>query len=105
MGCPGNWHWTYRSAGGIVKCMMTFAITALVLIMLPGPDQALMTRNALVGGRSAGLLTMLGGVLGLTVHATAAALGLSRSEEHTSELQSPVHLVCRLLLEKKKKTP
>src|SRR5438876_3887833 len=29
-------------------------------------------------------------------------LGL-RSEEHTSELQSPVHLVCRLLLEKKKK--
>src|SRR5438876_5714846 len=28
----------------------------------------------------------------------------SRSEEHTSELQSPVHLVCRLLLEKKKNT-
>src|SRR5690348_17883885 len=26
-----------------------------------------------------------------------------RSEEHTSELQSPVHLVCRLLLEKKKR--
>src|SRR5438876_5776628 len=30
------------------------------------------------------------------------ALLLLRSEEHTSELQSPVHLVCRLLLEKKK---
>src|SRR5690348_17898852 len=28
---------------------------------------------------------------------------VARSEEHTSELQSPVHLVCRLLLEKKKK--
>src|SRR5690348_18283187 len=28
----------------------------------------------------------------------------ARSEEHTFELQSPVHLVCRLLLEKKKKT-
>src|SRR5690348_17461346 len=27
---------------------------------------------------------------------------MMRSEEHTSELQSPVHLVCRLLLEKKK---
>src|SRR5579863_10603349 len=27
---------------------------------------------------------------------------MKRSEEHTSELQSPVHLVCRLLLEKKK---
>src|SRR5258708_16315505 len=30
--------------------------------------------------------------------------GAIRSEEHTSELQSPDHLVCRLLLEKKKKT-
>src|SRR5690348_17803103 len=34
-----------------------------------------------------------------------AAVGLRRSEEHTSELQSPVQLVCRLLLEKKKQTP
>src|SRR2546422_1938400 len=31
------------------------------------------------------------------------ALGRLRSEEHTSELQSRLHLVCRLLLEKKKK--
>src|SRR5690348_17911508 len=32
------------------------------------------------------------------------AVEKTRSEEHTSELQSPVHLVCRLLLEKKKRT-
>src|SRR5690348_18036411 len=32
--------------------------------------------------------------------ALGSAIGI-RSEEHTSELQSPVHLVCRLLLEKK----
>src|SRR5258708_13843857 len=32
------------------------------------------------------------------------ALDLLRSEEHTSELQSPDHLVCRLLLEKKKRS-
>src|SRR6266487_5576697 len=32
---------------------------------------------------------------------TSESIG-GRSEEHTSELQSPVHLVCRLLLEKKK---
>src|SRR5205807_2807497 len=32
-----------------------------------------------------------------------AALAVLRSEEHTSELQSPCNLVCRLLLEKKKK--
>src|SRR2546422_4940027 len=31
-------------------------------------------------------------------------LAVVRSEEHTSELQSRLHLVCRLLLEKKKKT-
>ena len=31
------------------------------------------------------------------------AKNLARSEEHTSELQSPCNLVCRLLLEKKKK--
>jgi threonine/homoserine/homoserine lactone efflux protein len=57
--------------------MTTFAIAALILIMIPGPDQALITRNALAGGRSGGLLTMLGGVLGLAVHAGAATLGLS----------------------------
>src|SRR5207248_7196153 len=33
----------------------------------------------------------------------ACQKGCSRSEEHTSELQSPYDLVCRLLLEKKKK--
>src|SRR5690348_17769682 len=32
----------------------------------------------------------------------AGRINSLRSEEHTSELQSPVHLVCRLLLEKKK---
>src|SRR5438876_8148637 len=33
---------------------------------------------------------------------TVPSRSSERSEEHTSELQSPVHLVCRLLLEKKK---
>src|SRR5438876_6841967 len=33
---------------------------------------------------------------------SSRARSKNRSEEHTSELQSPVHLVCRLLLEKKK---
>src|SRR5947208_13857303 len=39
-------------------------------------------------------------LVGRRVGGEAAA---GRSEEHTSELQSPDHLVCRLLLEKKKK--
>ncbi|WP_416486237.1 LysE family translocator [Streptomyces sp. CL12] len=57
--------------------MLTFAAACLVLIVIPGPDQALMTRNALAEGRRAGLLTMLGGVLGLSVHVSAASLGIS----------------------------
>src|SRR2546426_5551485 len=42
----------------------------------------------------------------VTVHDDGDVLGqrgFGRSEEHTSELQSPCNLVCRLLLEKKKK--
>src|SRR5947208_13505087 len=39
----------------------------------------------------------------LHTHTISSTLNVTRSEEHTSELQSPDHLVCRLLLEKKKK--
>src|SRR2546422_10895975 len=42
--------------------------------------------------------------LGSASGAEPCFLGALRSEEHTSELQSRLHLVCRLLLEKKKKT-
>src|SRR2546422_4927482 len=41
----------------------------------------------------------------LEARTAAIAASAPRSEEHTSELQSRLHLVCRLLLEKKKKTP
>src|SRR5256885_6633238 len=37
------------------------------------------------------------------LHGDGAVDGVQRSEEHTSELQSPCNLVCRLLLEKKKR--
>src|SRR2546426_3501538 len=37
------------------------------------------------------------------VHPAVTPRAMERSEEHTSELQSPCNLVCRLLLEKKKK--
>src|SRR5205809_4189476 len=53
------------------------------------------------------VVKLVWGKMGLTfdppkAFAGAMNLGL-RSEEHTSELQSRLHLVCRLLLEKKKK--
>src|SRR2546422_7366290 len=51
------------------------------------------------GGRAFGLAAGLGHRGGLC----SARRRIPRSEEHTSELQSRLHLVCRLLLEKKKK--
>src|SRR2546426_10342082 len=42
------------------------------------------------------------GIRGVYSHPAAAGGWGMRSEEHTSELQSPCNLVCRLLLEKKK---
>src|SRR2546422_6225270 len=42
-------------------------------------------------------------VLPMTIEFATRTPGKTRSEEHTSELQSRLHLVCRLLLEKKKR--
>jgi threonine/homoserine/homoserine lactone efflux protein len=57
--------------------LFSFLVAALVMVALPGPDQALITRNALIVGPTAARRTMLGGACGLSVHATAAALGIS----------------------------
>src|SRR5689334_23524868 len=65
---------------------------------------------------SAGCSTVAGGVPGAGLRqgstvsrvsrrrSSRRAVEVARSEEHTSELQSQFHLVCRLLLEKKNKT-
>src|SRR2546422_7653613 len=59
------------------------------------------TINAEFAGDSA--VPPLGTVQAILEPSQFAGAGLDRSEEHTSELQSRLHLVCRLLLEKKKK--
>src|SRR2546426_8970303 len=55
--------------------------------------------RALADRRNGGLLATQAGI----EVARAGVEAAGRSEEHTSELQSPCNLVCRLLLEKKKK--
>src|SRR2546425_6844850 len=60
------------------------------------------TNLAIVLHRLTGKKTLLVD-LDLDLGETVLLLGAERSEEHTSELQSLAYLVCRLLLEKKKK--
>src|SRR3989449_4438095 len=59
--------------------------------------------NPAPAGNAAWCATVGNGRGTITVGTGTAAGYLTRSEEHTSELQSRLHLVCRLLLEKKKK--
>lgn len=73
--------------------LLQFAVASLVLIALPGPDQALIMRNALLGGRRAGVRTMLGGASGLTLHATAAAVGVSALLATSAAAYSTLKLV------------
>ena len=57
--------------------LVAFAAVAAVLIVTPGPDMALVTRNTVALGRRAGLETSAGVCAGVLVHGCAAALGLS----------------------------
>ena len=55
----------------------TFLLLAALLAIVPGPDTAIVTRNALVGGRQAGLLTIVGVAAGLAVWTLSAGVGLA----------------------------
>jgi threonine/homoserine/homoserine lactone efflux protein len=57
--------------------LIAFCGVAAILVVTPGPDMALVARNALVGGRSLVPVTVLGICAGIVVHAVAAAIGLS----------------------------
>src|SRR5256885_12851729 len=56
-----------------------------------------------IAGHEEGLVAQVEALLAVVAELHLELRG-HRSEEHTSELQSPCNLVCRLLLEKKKKT-
>src|SRR2546422_8428661 len=67
-----------------------------------GPDHAVCAAKCAEMGQPVGLAASDGKMyILLADHADTSAF---RSEEHTSELQSRLHLVCRLLLEKKNKS-
>src|SRR5687768_13611477 len=57
--------------------MLTFLGLSVLLILTPGPNQALLTGRVLSGGRRAGLATVRGLASGMAVHIAAAVVGLS----------------------------
>src|SRR4051794_24813124 len=54
-----------------------FLVISILLILIPGPDTAVVTKNALLGGRRGGVLCAVGVSLGLAVWTLAAALGIA----------------------------
>ena len=54
-----------------------FIFACVLLIILPGPDTAIVTKNTVVAGRKGGMQTMLGSCVGLSFHTIAAVAGLS----------------------------
>src|SRR5256885_17150085 len=72
---------------------------ALPILARHTPAERPLNASSRLAGRYGSATSPAGGSPGWVWPATSA----SRSEEHTSELQSPCNLVCRLLLEKKKK--
>lgn len=54
-----------------------FVMMCILLILLPGPDTAIATKNTLTVGRTGGLKTLLGTCCALLIHTLAAIAGLS----------------------------
>jgi threonine/homoserine/homoserine lactone efflux protein len=57
--------------------LLPFLAISVLLILIPGPDTAMVTKNAVVGGRRAGIFAAVGVSIGLTIWTAAAALGIA----------------------------
>ncbi len=57
--------------------LLPFLAISVLLILIPGPDTAMVTKNAVVGGRRAGIFAAIGVSIGLTIWTAAAALGIA----------------------------
>jgi RhtB (resistance to homoserine/threonine) family protein len=57
--------------------LLPFLALSVLLILIPGPDTAIVTKNALLGGRRSGVLAAIGVSVGLTIWTVAAAFGIA----------------------------
>src|SRR5258708_39479702 len=84
--------------------VITFLVCIFFFLMIRRPPRStLFPYTTLFRSTFVGFQVEVHRIAGRFEHAPRGARSKRRSEEHTSELQSPDHLVCRLLLEKKKK--
>ena len=67
--------------------MLVFIGVAAIVIVMPGPDTAVVTKNVLLHGRRAALGTSLGVSAGLLVWTLAAAVGVASVVRANSELR------------------
>src|SRR2546426_8981318 len=80
---------------GVIRRVSRLLYTPLMSLTNAISAIAVVGSIAVTGAEYPWTIRVLGGI--------ALFASMTRSEEHTSELQSPCNLVCRLLLEKKKK--
>lgn len=73
--------------------VVAFAFVAAALTVAPGPDTMLVVRNVLRGGRRDGVVTTAGICLGLFVHATLSAVGVSVILMHSATAFHSLKLV------------
>jgi RhtB (resistance to homoserine/threonine) family protein len=57
--------------------LLPFLAISILLIVIPGPDTAMVTKNAVAGGRRSGVYAAFGVSVGLTIWTVAAALGIA----------------------------
>src|ERR687894_2518788 len=73
--------------------MLTFLGLSVLLILTPGPNQALLTSRVLAGGRPAGFAVVRGLTCGMAVHVAAAIAGLSALLASSAEVFVAVKLL------------
>ena len=66
--------------------VLLYIPAAVLIVLMPGPDFAVITKTALVRGRTAGVICSAGVACGLLVHTTLAALGISAVVAHSVTL-------------------
>ena len=66
--------------------VLLYIPAAVLIVLMPGPDFAVITKTALVRGRTAGVICSAGVACGLLVHTTLAALGISALVAHSVTL-------------------